>query len=155
MNRECPNGRLEHRFQIPSYSPSCCERDSSWILKSSVAGAPFALEGAYFTLAQATQPTKEMPTSAYVLEHAMTLQTRPYYISADAEGYTTAIDTILTAEAGSGEGSGAPVTVPALGSEGWCQAMANAQNVSFESKALSNGAPAGRLMATSPLGDIP
>ena len=147
LQRECPSGRLEREFHIASYSPSCCERDSSWVLKSSVAGAPFTLEGSYLTLAPATQPDKEMPTSTYLLEKGMKLLTRPYYLHADAEAHVSAIDTILTAEAGSGEaGSGenaTPAALPALGSEGWCRALATAQNMTFQSVASSNGAPAG------------
>lgn len=148
--RECPGGRLEHTFNIASYSPSCCERDSSWVLKSSVEGAPFTLEGSYLTLAPATQPEKEMPTSAYLLENAMTAMTRPYYLSAEAEALVSAIDTILTAEAGSGEGTG-PVVLPALGTEAWCEALATAKQaasgtlVPFQSTPSSNGAPAGCL----------
>ena len=140
--RECPDGRLEREFQIASYSPSCCARDSSWVLKSSVAGAPFTLEGSYLTLAPATQPDKQMPTSAYLLANGMTLKTRPYYLHADAEAHVSAIDAILTAEAGSANGT-APTTLPELGSEGWCHALATAENMTFESVASSNGAPAG------------
>ena len=149
--RECPDGRLEHTFNIASYSPSCCERDSSWVLKSSVEGAPFTLEGSYLTLAPATQPEKEMPTSAYLLENAMTLMTRPYYLSTEAETFVSAIDTILTAAAGSGNSSEPAVALPALGSEGWCEALATAKAntsgtlVPFQSLTSANGAPAGCL----------
>jgi len=140
--RECPSGRLEREFHIASYAPSCCESDSSWVLKSSLAGAPFTLEGSYLTLAPATQPDKEMPTSAYLLENDMKVLTRPYYLHADAEAHVSAIDTMLTAEAGS-ENATASAALPELGAEGWCRALATAMNMTFESKASSNGAPAG------------
>ena len=142
FQRECPSGRLEREFHIASYSPSCCESDSSRVLKSSIAGAPFTLEGSYLTLAPATQPDKEMPTSAYLLEKGMKLLTRPYYLHADAEAHVAAIDTTLTAEAGSGEGA-TPAALPELGSEDWCRALATAENMTFQSTASSNGAPAG------------
>jgi hypothetical protein len=142
IQRECPDGRLEREFNIASYSPSCCDSDSSWVLKSSVAGAPFTLEGSFLTLAPATQPEKEMPTSAYLLEKNMKLVTRPYYLNADAESHVDAIDTMLTSEAGSGEGA-THTPLPELGSEGWCRALATAQNMTFQSTASSNGAPAG------------
>ena len=151
--RECPAGRLEHTFTVNTYAPSCCNRDSSYFLKADVTDVPFAIDGTYLTLAPATQPTLETPTSTYLLENKMTLYTRAYYISPEAwlTENTTAADleaaqdgTGTLPEPSSGDvGSGDAVSP--VGSKKWCQAHAVMLNLTFTTQEKSNGAPAGCL----------
>lgn len=154
--RDCKSAPLEHTFNISS-DASCCGRYSSRILKSAVTGAPFTLQNSYLTLALDTKPDYEMPTFAYLIENNMTLHTRYYYLSWNAEevlrsnGYAP---TSFEMSSGSGSDSGSyselgsgsgefPSVSAAEGSESWCRDFAHISSRSFDSKASFSGAPAG------------
>ena len=154
FQRECAAGRLERTFTVNTYSPSCCTRSSSYFLKADVADVPFDLNGTYMTIAPATKPDMEQPKSTYILENAMTLITRNYYISPEA--WLTENDTAAMLEAAQdgvgtlpepSSGSGAfDSAVDEVGSKSWCRAHAEMLNATFTTQEKSNGAPAGCLL---------
>jgi len=76
--RECPEGRLVTQFTVPRYAPGCCDDDSSYFWTEDLTSAQTeSLNNAYVTLAPESDPTRELPTSTYLLENNMTLTLTP------------------------------------------------------------------------------
>ena len=73
---QCESGRLVKSIPVARYNPSCCAGDSYVWFDDLAQEDIDAMQGAYVTVAPQSDPSIELPTSAYLIANGMTLTYR-------------------------------------------------------------------------------